>query len=234
MVETRQGPWRGRGGKWEGELVLDDVKNKLRELNPVTPFRRTDGPDRSEDLTAFESYWASKGPDGDIPYRAQIDPRGIEALLSNAFVCERVAPGMARLRIAGMHLSDIMGMEVRAMPLSCVIAPEDRDRFAASVVELFDRPARVVVTLEAEGGFGRPALSGRMLLLPLRSDLGNISRALGCLVAQGPIGRTPRRFRIKGIETQPIGAVGPSQAPTATPSAPMAHPSERPYLQVVK
>jgi len=214
--------------------MLDDVKNKLRELNGVTPFRRTDGPDRTADLTAFEGYWASKCPDDDIPYRSQIDPRGIEAFLSNAFVCERVAPGMARLRIAGMHLSDIMGMEVRAMPLSCLIAPEDRERFAAAVVELFDRPARVAVTLEAEGGFGRPVLSGRMLLLPMRSDLGDISRALGCLVTQGPIGRTPRRFRIAGIETQPIGAEGPSLSRRAAPRPPMAHPSERPYLRVVK
>jgi len=234
MVEPRHAPWWGRRGNGKGEPMLDDVKNKLRDLNGVTPFRRAEVSDRTTDFTAFEDYWASKCPDGDIPYRAQIDPRGIEAFLSNAFVCERVAPGMARLRIAGMHLSDIMGMEVRAMPLSCLIAPEDRERFAAAVVELFDRPARVVVTLEAEGGFGRPALSGRMLLLPLRSDLGDISRALGCLLIHGPIGRTPRRFRISGIETQPIGAEGPSLARKVAPSAAMSHPAERSYLRVVK
>ena len=214
--------------------MLDDVKNKLRELNGVTPFRRMEDPERTADLTSFEGYWASKCPDGDIPYRSQIDPRGIEAFLSNAFVCERVASGMARLRIAGMHLSDIMGMEVRAMPLSCLIAPQDRERFASGLVELFDRPARVTVALEAEGGFGRPALTGRMLLLPLRSDMGDVSRALGCLVVQGPIGRTPRRFRIAGIETRPIGVDGFSLAANVAPVAPVSHPSERPYLRIVK
>jgi len=229
--------------------MLDDVKNKLRDLNGVTPFRRAEVSGRTTDLTAFEDYWASKCPDGDIPYRAQIDPRGIEAFLSNAFVCERVAPGMARLRIAGMHLSDIMGMEVRAMPLSCLIAPEDRERFAAAVVELFDRPARVVVTLEAEGGFGRPALSGRMLLLPLRSDLGDISRALGCLVTDGPMGRTPCRFAITrstvsviDMPSHGLSAAGftastrPDAPQTQAPERNAETPSrsERSYLRLVK
>ena len=33
-----------------------------------------------------------------------------------------------------------------------------------------------------------------MLLLPLKSDLGDVSRVLGCLVVQGEVGQTPRRF----------------------------------------
>ena len=33
-----------------------------------------------------------------------------------------------------------------------------------------------------------------MLLLPLRSDLGDVTRALGCLIAEGEIGQGPRRF----------------------------------------
>ncbi|WP_306150867.1 PAS domain-containing protein [Roseovarius sp. MMSF_3281] len=219
-----------------GESMLDDVKEKLRALHGGGPLRRAPVVDRRADLAAFQAYWAAQCPKGDIPRRSQIDPRGIEALLSHAFVGERIAPGMARLRIAGMHLSDVMGMEVRAMPLSCLIAPSDRDRFSDAMVDLFDRPARVEVTLEAEGGLGRPALTGRMLLLPLRSDLGDISRALGCLVTQGPIGRAPRRFRIAAIERCPIGAEG---MPAITPAAPpsprtIPHPAERPYLRVVK
>jgi hypothetical protein len=219
--------------------MLDDVKHKLRELNGAAPRRRAGTRDPLADLAAFEGYWASKCPEGDIPRRSQIDPRGIETLLSNAFIAERIAPGMARLRIAGMHLSDVMGMEVRAMPLSCLIAPADRDRFAEAMVELFDRPAKVEMTLEAESGLGRPALTGRVLLLPLRSDLGDTSRALGCLLTQGPIGRTPRRFRIRDIKTH--GVIADPLAPprrdqgypdAAHPDAP--HAAERPYLRVVK
>ena len=211
--------------------MVDDVKQRLRNLTAVTAPQRGKTRDRDADLAAFEAYWASKASQGDIPRRSQIDPRGIEAFLSNAFVAERIAPGMARLRIAGMHLSDVMGMEVRAMPLSCLIAPADRDRFADALVEVFDRPAKLRVTLEAEGGLGRPALTGQMLLLPLRSDLGDISRGLGCLVTQGPIGRTPRRFRITGLELSPVLT---QNGPASAPESGLPHRSERPYLRVVK
>ena len=209
------------------DVKHDNVKHNVRALHGAGASRRGKGGDPGKGLAAFEAYWASKCAAGDIPRRSQIDPRGIEGVLSNAFVAERIAPGMARLRIAGMHLSDVMGMEVRAMPLSCLIVPAERDRFADALVDLFDRPAKIGMTLEAEGGFGRPALTGRMLLLPLRSDLGDISRALGCLVTQGPIGRTPRRFRITGVEASSVVA-GNGLGPTAP------HPSERPYLRVVK
>ena len=35
-----------------------------------------------------------------------------------------------------------------------------------------------------------PALAATLIVLPLRSDLGDISRALGCFVTDGPIGVT--------------------------------------------
>ena len=73
--------------------------------------------------------------------RADIDPRGIEPLISSAFIAERIAPGVVRLRVAGMHLNDLMGMEVRGMPLTTFIAPSDRDAFALRLVDLFDGPA---------------------------------------------------------------------------------------------
>ena len=56
-----------------------------------------------------------------MPRRAEIDPRGIENALEYAFILERIAPGMARIRLAGIHLSDLMGMEVRGMPLTSFI-----------------------------------------------------------------------------------------------------------------
>jgi len=125
-----------------------------------------------------------------VPKRADIDPRGIEPLISSAFIAERIAPGVARLRVAGVHLNDLMGMEVRGMPLATFIEPRDRDAFALRLVDLFDGPAILRFALRGRRGIGRPALGGTMMLLPLRSDLGDISRALGCLVTRGPVGRT--------------------------------------------
>ena len=152
------------------------------------------------------------------------------------------------MRIAGTHLSDLMGMEVRGMPISSFIAPEQRNELAELLVEVFDRPAIVKIHVESPAAVGRHALKGSLLLLPLRSDLGDTSRALGCFLTDGLIGRTPRRFNITGhsIEAIESSAVAPSPTVVSTetetgcadPSMPFQttppqHPSERPYLRLV-
>ena len=143
---------------------------------------------KEKEIAAFVAYWSSMRKGHDVPRRTDIDPRGIESLLENAFIAEKVAPGLARLRIAGTHLSDLMGMEVRGMPVSAFIAPEQRDELSDLLVELFDRPAILKIDIESAGGLGRPALKGTLLMLPMRSDLGDTSRALGCLVTNGLVG----------------------------------------------
>lgn len=203
---------------------------------------------READLRKFVDYWSAMRRGGDVPLRTEIDPRGIESLLGNAFIVEKVAPGIARLRIAGTHLSDVMGMEVRGMPLSALIAPEDRAQLADAMVELFERPATLRLDLTAPAGIRRPALAATLIVLPLRSDLGDISRALGCFVTEGPIGATPRRFGIVECQVTPVDltdATAPGfseeQAPLEPPApkarherpAPLSHPSERPYLRLV-
>ena len=61
-----------------------------------------------------------------VPMRSDVDPRGIERSLEHAFILERIAPQMARFRLAGMHLTDLMGMEVRGMPTTALFAPAAR------------------------------------------------------------------------------------------------------------
>jgi len=185
-------------------------------------------------LRAFRAHWQACRRGGDVPVRADIDPRGIEPLISSAFIAERIAPGVVRLRVAGAHLSDLMGMEVRGMPLTTFIDPADRDAFAMRVVELFDAPAVLRFALRSRRGIGRPALSGTLMMLPLRSDLGDISRTLGCLVTDGPIGRTPRRFAIAGAETQTLsGAVPPLRALAGGRSQAPAGPRDRSHLRLI-
>lgn len=190
-------------------------------------------------------YWQGMRKDGDVPRRSDIDPRGIEKLLENALIAERIAPGLARLRIAGQHLSDLMGMEVRGMPLSAFIAPDHRDRLSEALIELFERPAVITLHLSAPGCTGSPEMQANLILLPLRSDLGDVSRALGCLVSRGGIGRTPRRFEIVKVSIEPVDstvAAAPetkSQPGFADPNAPFEHgppvlESERPYLRLVR
>ena len=155
-------------------------------------------------LTALETYWQGLRGPRLVPARSEVDPRAIQDTLEYAFILERIAPGHARFRLAGMHLNDLMGMEVRGMPLTAFFAPDARPRVSQALEQVFDAPAIARLSLSGPRGLGRPALEARLLLMPLRSDLGEVSRALGALVSVGSIGRAPRRFGVAAQEITPI------------------------------
>lgn len=157
-------------------------------------------------ISEVRAYWEALRNGRAVPLRAEIDPRGIERALEYAFVLERVAPQVARFRLAGLHLTDLMGMEVRGMPATTFFAPASRQRAAEVIESVFRGPEIAELSLVAETGFGKPPLQAQLLLLPLQSDLGDISRALGCFVAEGGIGRTPRRFDVGDISVTRIEA----------------------------
>lgn len=194
-------------------------------------------------LQQVEAYWQAMRGTRNVPARSEIDPRGIESALEYAFIAERIAPTHARIRIGGTHLCDLMGMEVRGMPLSAMLVPVSRERLARSLREAFDGPARVELTLQAEKRLGRPELMGRMLLLPLTDDFGDVSRVLGCLVSDGPIGRAPRRFEIVQADVTQMRATPRVALPQQTPprqTSGFAEPqagfsaSPVPYLRLIK
>ncbi|MDQ2088606.1 PAS domain-containing protein [Marimonas arenosa] len=179
-------------------------------------------------LSQVEAYWDGLRQDRRVPQRSDIDPRGIENALEYAFILERIAPGLARLRIAGMHLSDLMGLEVRGMPVSSFIPPAGRQAFSNTLEEVTQRPAVARISLSAEAGIGKPPLEGRMLLLPLMSDFGDISRVLGCFETRGQIGRAPRRFNVIHTELRPLeGAKASRDAPPAPRSSDAAREKAR-------
>ncbi|QPM89740.1 PAS domain-containing protein [Pseudooceanicola algae] len=165
-------------------------------------------------INEVEAYWEAIRAGRLVPRRADIDPRGIERALEYAFILERVAPGIARLRIAGSHLSDLMGMEVRGMPISAFVTPASRNKIGDVLEQVFESPAKATVDLYSESAIGKPEISARLVLLPMKSDLGDISRALGCFATVGEIGRTPRRFEVVDTEVKPL--LGDFMAPQTT------------------
>lgn len=173
---------------------------------------------RRAPLRITEAYWHALCQDGQIPARSAIDPRGIESALENAFLLEKISPTMAKIRVAGSLMSDLMGMDVTGMPLSTLIAADDRDAFGAAVGSLFAGPSIVKMALKGQEGFGRPALAGSLIILPLRSDFGEVTRALGAIVTDSKIGRAPRRFHVadvsvKTLDLQPARPKASSPAP---------------------
>ncbi|QJF51229.1 PAS domain-containing protein [Roseobacter ponti] len=170
-------------------------------------------------LAQVEAYWEALRGSRLMPSRAEIDPRGIEQALEYSFIVERIAPGIARLRIAGSHLSDLMGMEVRGMPLTSFITPGSRRQVSDTLEEVFETPATCTLQLHSDESAGMPPLEARMLLMPLKSDLGDVSRLLGVLIAVGEIGRSPRRFDVTGSSLRPVVA-GAGAAPEEMPGEP--------------
>lgn len=149
-------------------------------------------------IRQVEGYWDGLRDGRLVPDRSVVDPRGLNGALSHTFLLERIAPGHGRVRIAGRHLSDLMGHEVRGLPVASLFEPEARTVVSDALAAVCDEPAVVEFDLLSPAGFGRSGLRGNAILLPLRSDLGDVSRILGCLVTEGPVGRTPRRLLVSG------------------------------------
>ena len=97
-----------------------------------------------------------------------------------------------------------MGMEVRGMTLSSFIVPHKHQQMAEAIDQMFDSHACVTLTLRAETGVGRDSLDAKIILLPLKSDFGDVSRVLGTFVTNGKIGRAPRRFSILETDVRPL------------------------------
>ena len=168
-------------------------------------------------LHALRDHWESLRINGNVPARSDVQPRGIRAALDHAFILERIAPGAARFRLAGRHLIDLMGMEVRGMPICALLNTSSRGRFSDVLESVFRGPQIAELGLSSPAGYARPVLQGRLLLLPLRSDLGDVARALGCFVSQGEIGQAPRRFDLAEERLSPIHPGGPIIEPSASP-----------------
>lgn len=147
-------------------------------------------------LAEVEAYWRSLMHGGRLPARADVDPTSIDAALPHAFILERVAPAVARLRVAGQALSAHLGAEARGMPLSSFFEAASRPTLATHLNRVFDEPALIDLGLTCTRGPFRSVQGGRLLMLPLLGEDGRVTRALGALLIDGATGKTPRRFEI--------------------------------------
>lgn len=186
-------------------------------------------------LPAVRAYWEGlREAGGGIPARAEIDPRGLASALDCVFVGERIGNGLIRLRISGMSLTDVAGLDMKGLPISTLFIPEARLRLAQVIERVFTLPQVAELHLEAERSIGRPDLAARLLLLPLKSNAGAVELVLGCLATEGQIGRAPRRFNIlRAIEERIVlpgnpAVVAERESAFAEPPAPAPLPPLRP------
>jgi hypothetical protein len=164
---------------------------------------------RTQPLREVRAYWEGLRQNGAVPSRDAIDPRGIAGALEQVCMIERIAPGLARFRLVGSKITDLVGCEVRGMPFTALFDPMGRRRIGPLLEELFSSPAILHVDLEAERSLGRPALRAHLMLLPLASQQGKVDLALGCMTLDGVIGRAPRRFAVARTQVEKLGPVAP-------------------------
>lgn len=176
-------------------------------------------------INDMQNHWNDLRGERQVPLRSEVEPRKIENCLPYAFVLERIAPGLARFRLAGTHLNDLIGMEVRGMPLTAIFAPDARNGLSELLEKVFYEPSVAQISLKAEDGIGKPPIDGRMILLPLKSDLGDVTRVLGCFVTQGAIGRTPRRFMLSDAKLAKATGRHLGVPPLPMPETTAAHSS---------
>lgn len=153
-------------------------------------------------LSSLKSYWERLRAGRIAPYRAEIDPRQFETALENMFIVERIAPDNMRIRLAGMNICEMMGMEVRGMQPGFLIEEPDRLRFERLLNVVMAEPSVVELRLAADGRNAR--YRATMLLMPLRSDFGEVNRVLGCISGQGEVHAPPLAFRIEDVAVTPI------------------------------
>jgi len=221
---------QGRG--WSGKVISFGARENQMKFSAISQI---------------DAYWEGLRDGRLMPMRSEIDPRGMEGALENAILMEVVAPGIPRIRVSGMHMTDLLGMEVRGMPLTAFFEPSDRKRLQDVLKDVVETPNVAEVSLSSPGGVGRPPLNARLYLAPLGSDLDKRPRILGALQAQGSIGRTPRRFAIESVhkrrivasagmtrlpETKPMRQMAETQTPFDP--APQGSAAERPYLRLVR
>ncbi|WP_036049438.1 PAS domain-containing protein [Sedimentitalea nanhaiensis] len=201
--------------------------DRFRSGTSLSPIRQAEG------------YWTALRNGTDIPFRSQIDPRGLEQILEYAFILERIAPGVARIRLAGQHLCKLAGMEVRGMPLTSFFTPASRDHISATLEHVFDTPSVAELSLEGERQSLRGECEARIILLPLKSDMGDCTRILGVMVADGDFGRQPRRFDVTGTELRDLAVssrtqVSAVEAVQGFAEAQTVLEGRAPYLRLVK
>lgn len=192
---------------------------------------------KTDILQNLRSYWDSLRDGRLAPYRAELDPRKFEDALENMFILEQLNPTQLRVRLAGMTLCEMMGMEVRGMPPEAFMAADDRADFTKHLNTVLNTPSIVELDLVATGSDG-VSTKAKMLLLPLRSDFGEVTRVLGCVLTEEDIKTAPVHFSIESVSCVNITADGTTEAKAAMPgfaenAAPFVRGDSGPALRAV-
>ena len=159
-------------------------------------------------IDTLRNHWHSLVDGGNIPQRSQIAPREMPEILDCIFVLERLNPEDVRIRVAGLKISEMMGMEVRGQSPVNFFMDGARGRFSAVLNDVMNRPTIAHLGLATVDKMGNPG-EAEMILLPLRSDFGDVSRVIGCISSPKADITAPAQFTIRTIDIESVTAAAP-------------------------
>ena len=214
------------------------------------PFHIASGEKVLQDV---EAHWEKMRATETVPAHAQVSPEALDTALAHCFVLEKVAPTIARFRVAGKNINDLLGVDVRGMPLSTLFSASGRAALEPLIASVCEGPeiAEIPVSTPIRG-LRRSLVRGRLLLLPLKDRDGQVTRIFGAIVLDGSTQRHTVRFdfdqsvplRCKRLTpmirtiskvrpTSPEIGVAPEETTMnrAMEDLPLRRP--RPYLQLV-
>jgi len=157
-------------------------------------------------FTNLFEHWSALRQGIDVPGRSEIDPRIFPDALENTFIFERIAKGDYRIRLAGMNLCDMMGMEVRGQSAASFMRQSERFALQQVLEHILTRPAVGELALVATDIMGKD-INLNMILLPLRSDTGEINRIIGCISYPQSTFAAPLRFSIQSKKLTPTSTL---------------------------
>ena len=142
---------------------------------------------------ALHGYWNELRAGRDAPYRSEIDPRRIRGALETMFILETTAEGGLRFRLAGTRLCELAGEELRGKPAETLMIFGHERELTTLARRALGEPGIGMMRLRAEHARepGAESWGGEAILLPMRSELGEMTRILGAVNLTEP----PRRSR---------------------------------------
>jgi hypothetical protein len=172
------------------------MRHRIETEANIIPLFAQDTQVKSKIIQDLFAYWDHLRGDRLVPTRSEIDPRKIKGTLEHTFILEAVQKGAPRFRLAGIEVCDLLGMELRGMPCDALFEPVDREMVLNLVNQVLDAPHIAELRLEGQLAGGRSVL-GRMILMPLRDENGDLTRILGAATLDHELMRPPVRFTIK-------------------------------------
>lgn len=131
---------------------------------------------------ALFAYWDKVRADRITPRRFEIEPSKIGALLPSTFILERIDAETFRFRLAGTHVCEMFGTELRGTNFLDGWSSADRVSLVRHFTAMVKQGAVETVHMEA-APTARGSSPFEVVLLPLRHSGEQIDRILGGFAA---------------------------------------------------